>query len=132
MRSLKERWSLLSAVIALVMFASGIAVAQQLNDVDPDLQQGLKAFGQYTGGEFDSIDVTTTKLTVHIPLLSYQQLGKLHLNYSIQYDSPSFTQYCFPPDPCSYGLIATTLHDMNSVAAISDLMRIIQGFDSFD
>ena len=121
-------------VLALCIFP-GSAVAQAPpSDTDSDLQVGLKTFGSYQGGDLDSIDTTTGKLTVHIPLLSYPQLGRLHLDYSIHYDSPIFTQFCDngPPPSCSWLPNSGPLHDTATAVVRANVMEAIWRFDITD
>ena len=51
-----------------------------------DLQQGIKAYGTYRGGDIDSVSMTSGSLNVKIPLVSYPQRGKLRLGYSLLYN----------------------------------------------
>lgn len=72
-----------------------LAMAQ----ADPDLQQGLKPYGAYAGGDIDHIDVTNGHLTVQAPLYSLPQRGKLSFGFSIFDDDAGFTiqSVCLPP-----------------------------------
>ena len=76
------------STILLVVACSASSVSQ----TDPALEAGLKPFGSYQAGDIDIVNTATGKLHVHIPLLSYPQLGgRLHLNYFIDYDSSSYS-----------------------------------------
>jgi YD repeat-containing protein len=67
---------------------AGWSVAQ-----DPDdIQQGIKAYGTYRGGDIDSTSMTNGNLTVHIPLVSYPQRGKLDLGYKLVYNGKNYKQ----------------------------------------
>ena len=54
---------------------------------DPNLEQGLKAYGSYHGGSIDTVSLTNGNLFVQIPLFSYPQRGKLNLDYVILYNN---------------------------------------------
>ncbi len=77
--------------IVLVLFgAFGLhgLFAQDLDDV----QQGIKAYGTYQGGEFDSISMTNGSLTLNIPVLSYPQRGNVKLGYRFIYNRKTYMQ----------------------------------------
>jgi RHS repeat-associated protein len=62
-----------------VIVSAGWSVAQ-----DPDdIQNGIKPYGAYRGGDIDSVSMTNGNLIVDIPLVSYPQRGKVHLGYSL-------------------------------------------------
>jgi RHS repeat-associated protein len=68
------------AIVVLFVFASTNWSAAQ----DPDdIQNGIKPYGAYRGGDIDSVSMTNGNLIVHIPLISYPQRGKVHLSYSL-------------------------------------------------
>jgi RHS repeat-associated protein len=69
-------------LLALLLF--GFTSAASAQDPD-DIQQGLKAYGTYRGGDFDSVSMNNGNLVVDIPLVSYPQRGKLHLNYFLTF-----------------------------------------------
>lgn len=53
------------------------------------LEQGMKPYGSYEGGDIDSISMVNGNLTLHIPLISFPQRGgKLKASYSIVYNNP--------------------------------------------
>jgi YD repeat-containing protein len=74
------------------------------------LEQGIKPYGVYHGGDIDSISMVNGSLTLHIPLISYPQRGgKLHLGLSLVYTTPSLSSeagqttcpssnVCYPTD----------------------------------
>jgi len=54
------------------------------------LEQGIKPYGSYHGGDLDSISMVNGGLTLHIPLASMPQRGgKLSMTFSISYNTPS-------------------------------------------
>jgi len=63
------------------------------------LEQGLKPYGSYDGGNLDSVSMVNGGLSLQIPLVSYPQRGgKLNVSFSIGYNSPSLApignEYC--------------------------------------
>jgi RHS repeat-associated protein len=87
---------------------------------DPDdLQQGIKAYGTYRGGDIDSVSMTNGNLTLNIPLISYPQRGHAHLGYELVYNNKNYKQ----TTTCQ-GDICTTYVRLRSLAsplrAISD------------
>jgi hypothetical protein len=52
-----------------------------------DLDQGLKPYGSYGGGDIDSVSLSSGNLVLHIPLLSFPQRGKLTSDYFLTYNS---------------------------------------------
>jgi len=100
-----QRRILLNLLPAIFVFLliPGAVVAQS----DPDLQQGLKPYGAYAGGDIDHIDLATGHLTAHAPLYSLPQRGgKLNFGFSIFDDDAGFQiqSVCFPPPAhgCQY------------------------------
>jgi len=56
------------------------------------LEQGIKPYGSYNGGDIDSISMVNGSLTLHIPLISFPQRGgRLHLGFSLFYNNPIYT-----------------------------------------
>jgi hypothetical protein len=48
------------------------------------LEQGIKPYGAYNGGDIDSISMVNGKLTLHISLISYpRRCGNLHAGFSV-------------------------------------------------
>jgi RHS repeat-associated protein len=65
---------------------------------DPDdIQQGIKAYGTYLGGDIDSVSMTNQNLTLHIPLVSYPQRGNLDFGYYLVYNKMNYLPHtmCF-------------------------------------
>ena len=89
------------SILALfVIAASGWLLAQD-ND---DLQQGLKAYGTYRGGEFDSVSMTNGNLILDIPLFSYPQRGKVSWGYKLIYNGKNYKEWtqCLAGDCTTY------------------------------
>src|SRR5215475_9371009 len=74
----------------LILFVSLLLVISSVNAQEPaGLEQGLKPYGSYEGGNIDAVSMVNLKPSVRIPLISYPQRGgKLSVNFFIQYDSP--------------------------------------------
>jgi len=67
-------------VVCIFVLTLPLAAQQSAN-----LEQGLKPFGTYRGGNLDSVSMTNGNLTLHIPLVSYPQRGgKLRLDFFIR------------------------------------------------
>lgn len=81
-----------SATVAILVVLIRLLPATALHAQESsDMSQGLKSYGVYSGSELDSVDATNAKLAVHIPLWAYSQRGdRLHLSYTIHFDSPAF------------------------------------------
>jgi hypothetical protein len=121
------------AVLAFLCWTSisGPFLRAQDQAQDSDMAFGLNAFGSYQNGNYDSVDVTTGKLNVHIPLWSYPQVGgKLHLDFSIHYDSPTFYYSC-PQGICDWFPVIARPYDTGTVAVISNLFPSITFQDIF-
>jgi hypothetical protein len=77
------------SLLAVLMFAGTLSSLAQ----DPDeLQQGIKAYGTYRGGDIDSVSMTNGNLSLDIPLISYPQRGKLQLGYKLVYNGKNYIQ----------------------------------------
>ena len=105
MKSLVPR--ILSPLLILVAFLIPPASAQ----VDPNLEQGLKLYGSYHGGDLDLVNVQNGHLTFRAPFYSLPQRGgKLDLSFSILYDNliGAFVQATCEPPPhqatCTYAV----------------------------
>lgn len=70
--------------------------------VDPYLEQGIKPYGSFHGGDLDTISLLNGNLFVRIPFYSLPQRGgKLTVNLSLQYNNKGFnllqSGQCPPP-----------------------------------
>lgn len=53
------------------------------------VEQGIKPYGSYEGGNVDSVNMVNGSLTLNIPLVSYSRRGgKLKLAFRLVYDNP--------------------------------------------
>jgi RHS repeat-associated protein len=87
---------------ALALFACvSISNAQDLSGVE----QGIKPYGSYKGGDIDSVSMVNGSLTLSLPVVSYPQRGGiLHVGFRLQYANPwlqpfagncnPFTHFC--------------------------------------
>src|SRR4051812_14037260 len=75
------------AMVGFIMtVAFGLSVASQSSAQDnDDLQQGLKAYGTYRGGEIDSVSMTNGGLSLDVPLASFPQRGKVSSGFKLVY-----------------------------------------------
>lgn len=86
--------SFLLILVASILLGCPVAIAQ----ATPDLEQGLKPFGSYDGGNIDSVNLSNGNVNLHVPLLSYPQRGsKLPLRFLIQYNNKGYK--AVPNDP---------------------------------
>ncbi len=115
-----RRSRLTFTLTVLILLVSTPTVAQTLSG----LEQGIKPYGSYEGGDIDSISMVNGSLTLNIPLLSYPQRGgRLHVGFRLEYMNPwlqpwasgcsGFTHHCtttgynlayeVDPSNCDYG-----------------------------
>ena len=73
------RKSLLTVIFA---FTFQFVAAQ----TSPNLEQGLKPYGSYQGGNIDTVNLSNGNLMLHIPLVSYPQRGDLQMSFFIRYN----------------------------------------------
>jgi RHS repeat-associated protein len=62
---------------------------------DADLEQGLKPYGAYHGGDIDAVNMANGNLTVRIPLYSSPQRGGLKLGYTLLYNAKHYYNRTF-------------------------------------
>src|SRR5580658_1552950 len=105
----------------LVLFVFATTVWSPAQDPD-DLQQGIKAYGTYRGGDIDSVSMTNGNLIVDIPLADYPQRGKVQVGYKLIYNNKNYAQKTIcQADNC------TTYVDLRSLS--SPLKPVLdQGF----
>ena len=79
----KRFFQLLSRHVLFLFLVNSIAAnAQDL----AGLEQGIKPYGSYHGGDIDSVSMVNGSLTLNIPLISYPQRGgKLHMGFVLVY-----------------------------------------------
>jgi RHS repeat-associated protein len=69
------------------------------------VEQGLKPYGSYHGGEIDNVSMSNFNPGIHIPLISYPQRGgKLNVGFELIFSNPSLVPhaqcYNFKPYTC--------------------------------
>lgn len=85
-RTCMQRVAWVSCLMSLLIWSTGMAFAQD----QAGLEQGLKPYGSFEGGDFDSISMVNRGINLHIPLVSYPQRGNLHLGFYIMYQNPVY------------------------------------------
>lgn len=78
--------------LLLILICSAICIAQ----ANPNLEQGMKPFGSYVGGDIDSVSLSNGNLRIEIPVWSAPQRGALPLKFVLLYNSKGFfvKQHC--------------------------------------
>ena len=71
-------------VILLALLSTAMMADAQDN---PNLEEGLKPYGDFHGGNIDAVNLGTGGLTVTIPLWSFPQRGGLQLPVTLRYNS---------------------------------------------
>ncbi len=93
-RTLSLRSWVLAFCACLILLCSSVAIAQ----TTPDVEQGVKPYGSYHGGDIDSVNLSNGNLILHVPLLSYPQRGgQLPFTFYIQYNNKGYR--AVPNDP---------------------------------
>jgi len=92
MSSIRSLSVLLCAFFSLLL---GFRASAQDN---PNLQNGIVPFGTYDGSDFDTVNLHSGNLALHIPLFDYPQRGSLSGRYMIVGNTKTFfvTQSCNP------------------------------------
>jgi hypothetical protein len=85
-------------VVAMVVLGSLTGLGQ----ISPDLEQGLRPYGSYHGGDLDHISLSNGNLFFHANLFSYSQRGgELALPIVLQYNDEYWNFYSTPCQPMS-------------------------------
>jgi RHS repeat-associated protein len=85
MRILKV-FSRVAVNFILIVVVAELAQGQMLPQPTSADQLGEQPFGSYSASDIDSVGLTNGTLSLRIPLLSYPQRGKLHLDFDIVYN----------------------------------------------
>lgn len=85
-----RRISCRSLTVGCFLLGVAFSCRTGLAQTTPDLEAGLKPYGSYDGGKLDTVNLGTGNLTLHIPILSYPQRGKLNLAYDLVYNAESW------------------------------------------
>jgi len=84
----KSRLSMPRCCIVLTFLLACISsVMAQGASPEPPEDMGLKPFGAYHAGNFDSVSISNGNLFVKIPLFSIPQRGSTELSYSLYYNT---------------------------------------------
>jgi RHS repeat-associated protein len=92
--------------VALLIFLLCILSPQILSQTLPNImagdQLGELPYVSYHGGDIDAVSLTNGTLSLHIPIISYPQRGKLAVSFSLKYNNvlQHYGPLCVPPDPC--------------------------------
>jgi RHS repeat-associated protein len=78
----------LSTVLLMSATCVPSALAQQTGSITPDIEEGMKPYGAFHGGDIDQVSLSSGKLDVNIPLASYPQRGKLKLSFWLRWQNP--------------------------------------------
>jgi len=89
--------------ILLALIAT-LSVVQAHAQIAATAEIGANPYKSYSGGAIDHIQMQNGKLYLSIPLLSYPQLGKLALSFSLLANSSSWVPvgFCDTEGDCSY------------------------------
>lgn len=72
---------------ALFVIAS-VSAPAALAQTTPDLEEGMKPYGDFHGGDIDQISLSSGKLALNIPLISYPQRGgKVKLGFGLRWQN---------------------------------------------
>ncbi len=104
-----SRFVFLTLILVIAATFTSTALGQLNND--PTVEIGMKPYGSFEGGSIDSISTTNGNLNLHIPLVSYPQIGrKLHLGFDVtlsngnyQYTPNTVPACTQQPNVCEYG-----------------------------
>src|SRR5579859_6594040 len=78
--------------LALFFFISLAALALAQNNINID--QGLKPYDTWHGGDIDSVSMTNGGLFIKIPLASFPQRGNLDLSFFARFSSKQWQKHC--------------------------------------
>jgi hypothetical protein len=96
----------------------------QATDITPDTEVGMKPYGSFHGGDIDQVSLSSGKLILNIPLLSYPQRGgKIKLGFALRWQNltPDVNQVCFQTDgTCSLGGDRTVGGDLPGTLVVVD------------
>ena len=94
-----------SRCLSLLLLASlSLACIAQTN---PNLETGIKPYGSYDGGSFDSVSLTNGNLSLNIPIFDYPQRGGLKATVRLIYNNKGWSVL---PDCWSDGTCTPVWH----------------------
>ncbi len=88
---------------ALLFVFLGFALVRGIAQTNPNLETGFKPYGSYDDSDFDSVNLATGNLTVHIPLFEYPQRGNLDEQVYLVYNAKGWIVYldCITQGNCT-------------------------------
>jgi RHS repeat-associated protein len=87
--SIRSLLALRLVCLSVVVFGGAVAMGQ----VSPDLDQGMKPYGSYHGGDLDHISMSNGNVFFLADLLAYAQRGELPYRIVLQYNNENFSIY---------------------------------------
>src|SRR6266446_4159570 len=84
------------SLFAPLIFAL-ICVPTAFGQTTPDLEEGVKPYGSFHGGDIDQVSLSSGKLALDIPLISYPQRGgKIKVGFDLRWQNitPRLTEVC--------------------------------------
>src|SRR6516162_1835306 len=93
---MRDRKSTGLLVISVLFALTASALFAQAT---PDLEEGMRLYGSYHGGDLDHISLSNGNLFFHADLMTYSQRGKLAYPIVLQYNSENFNYYMTPNCP---------------------------------
>jgi RHS repeat-associated protein len=95
--NMAQRMATAMPIVCLALLFSAGSVSLQAQAA-PDLEQGLKPYGSYQGGNLDSVSLSNGNLFFHAGLLAYsQRAGELAYPIVLQYNNENYSLYTTPP-----------------------------------
>ena len=85
-------------VVLILFVLTWVPAAPAQTPITPDTEQGIKPYGDFHGGDFDQVSLSSGKLVLNIPLSSYPQRGgKIKVGFSLQWSGVVIrsTQVCY-------------------------------------
>jgi RHS repeat-associated protein len=75
-------------VLSAQLLFAAIYVPSAFGQTTPDLEEGMKPYGDFYGGDFDQVSLSSGKLILNIPLMSYSQRGgKIKLGFGLRWQN---------------------------------------------
>ncbi len=126
---LQSRLRLFRQALCLLIacLGTGIATSQTLPNITAGDQLGELPYSSYHGGDIDVVSLTNGALSLHDPILSYPQRGKLQVSFSLKYNNMNqhYGPVCFPPPAPSCELDWA----LNTPAPVSEKSDVFAVFD---
>ncbi|HEV1993136.1 MAG TPA: hypothetical protein VGR03_02285, partial [Candidatus Acidoferrum sp.] len=75
-------------VLPTLFLIAAICVPSAFGQTTPDLEEGMKPYGGFHGGDIDQISLSSGKLVLNIPLVSYPQRGgKINVGFGLRWQN---------------------------------------------